>query len=75
MMKVVRASRELDEGEPGSVDLAMKGILSFTGMSIGGWVGWWLGTLISTFVAFLLAMVGTGVGLYLTNRFLMRYLP
>jgi len=53
----------------------MKGFLNFIGMSVGGWLGWWLGAQISMFVAFMVSMVGTGIGLYYTQRTVKRLLP
>ena len=53
----------------------MKGLLSFMGMSLGGWVGWFLGAQISFFIAFVVSMVGTGAGLYYTQRALRNLLP
>ena len=44
-------------------------------MSALGWLGWTLGALVSFFTAFVLGMVGTGVGLYVSNRFAKHYLP
>ncbi len=53
----------------------MKGILKFAGMSAGGWAGWFLGAQISIYTAFMVSMVGTGVGLYYTQKAVKRYLP
>ncbi len=53
----------------------MKGFLNFIGMSVGGWLGWWLGAQISMYTAFMVSMVGTGIGLYYTNRAVKRLLP
>jgi hypothetical protein len=53
----------------------MKRLLDVVGMSAGGWLGWWLGAWISLFTAFIISMIGTGVGLYLTRRFVRGYLP
>ena len=53
----------------------MKGFLNLVGMSVGGWLGWALGALVSVFTAFILSVVGTGVGLYLTQRTIKRLLP
>ncbi len=49
-----------------------KGIM---GMSAGGWLGWVIGAPISIFTAFIISIVGTGVGLYLTQRMVNRLLP
>ena len=53
----------------------MKGFLNFFGMSVGGWVGWALGAQVSFFTAFIVSMVGTGVGLFYTQRAVKRLLP
>ncbi len=53
----------------------MKGFLNFFGMSVGGWIGWALGAQISIFTAFVVSMVGTGVGLFYTQRAIKRLLP
>jgi len=53
----------------------MNRFLNFAGMTIGGWVGWWIGALVSIFTAFILSMIGTGVGLYYTQRAAKRFLP
>ncbi len=56
-------------------DPAMKGLLNFLGMTIGGWLGWVLGARVSLFTAFVVGMVGTGLGLYAAQRILRRILP
>jgi hypothetical protein len=53
----------------------MKGFLNLAGMSAGGWVGWLLGEQISFFTAFIVSMLGTGLGLYYTQRAVKRLLP
>jgi hypothetical protein len=53
----------------------MNRFLNFVGMTIGGWIGWWLGALVSIFTAFILSMIGTGVGLYYTQRAVKQLLP
>ena len=53
----------------------MSRLLNLIGMTIGGWLGWELGILISVFSAFIIAMVGTGLGLYASQRVLKRLLP
>ena len=53
----------------------MKGFLNLVGMSVSGWFGWVLGSQISFFTAFIVSVVGTGVGLYFTQRTLRRFLP
>jgi len=46
----------------------MQKVLSFFGMTAGGWVGWAVGAPISFFAAFMLSIVGTGAGLYLGRK-------
>ncbi len=53
----------------------MKGILNFTGMTIGGWIGWVIGQPVSIFTAYMLSAVGTGVGLYAAIRVTKALLP
>jgi hypothetical protein len=53
----------------------MKWMLGMLGMTIGGWIGWEVGALVSFFTAFIVGMIGTAAGLYLTNRFASQYLP
>ena len=53
----------------------MNRLLNFVGMTIGGWIGWALGAVVSIFTAFILSMIGTGVGLYYTQRMAKRLLP
>lgn len=53
----------------------MKGLVNLVGMSVGGWLGWFVGAQISFFTAFIVSIVGTGVGLYLTQRTLRHLLP
>jgi hypothetical protein len=64
--------------QPGAVldeRYSMKGFLNFFGMSVGGWIGWALGAQISIFTAFIVSMVGTGAGLFYTQRAIKRFLP
>jgi hypothetical protein len=53
----------------------MKGFLNFFGMSVGGWIGWAIGAPVSIFTAFMVSMVGTGIGLFYTQRLIKRLLP
>ena len=53
----------------------MKGFLNYFGMSVGGGIGWALGAQVSIFTAFIVSMVGTGVGLFYTRRWVKRILP
>ena len=46
----------------------MKRILDVVGMTVGGYLGWFAGAPVSIFTAFLLSIVGTGAGLYVTRR-------
>ncbi len=54
---------------------SMKGFLNLFGMSVGGWIGWALGAQVSIFTAFIVSMVGTGAGLFYTQRAIKRLLP
>lgn len=53
----------------------MKGFINYVGMTIGGAIGWAIGAPVSLFTAFVVGMVGTGVGLYVTKELSRRYLP
>ena len=53
----------------------MKRLLDLVGMTLGGWLGWVAGAPVSTFTAFLVSVVGTGLGLWATRRFLTSLLP
>jgi len=44
-------------------------------MSVGGWSGWALGAQFSLFTAFILSLLGTGVGFYLTQHMVRQFLP
>jgi hypothetical protein len=47
---------------------AMTKLLTFFGMTIGGWIGWALGEPMGMFAAFILSIVGTGAGLYFGRK-------
>jgi len=53
----------------------MSRLLNLIGMTLGGWLGWELGMLVSLFTAFILGMVGTGLGLYASQRITKRLMP
>ncbi len=53
----------------------MKRLLDMVGLSVGGWFGWMAGAWVSIFTAFILSVVGTGLGLYLTRRLTRNLLP
>jgi len=53
----------------------VKRLLDFVGMAAGGWLGWAVGAPVSMFTAFMVSIVGTGVGLWATRRYLTRHLP
>ena len=53
----------------------MKRLLDVIGMTVGGWLGWAIGARVSFFTAFMVSIVGTGVGLWATRRYLGRYIP
>lgn len=57
--------------------LIVQKILDLIGMSAGGWVGWTIGAWIieGIFTAFIVSMIGTGIGLYVTRRFTKQLLP
>jgi hypothetical protein len=44
-------------------------------MTIGGWLGWAIGAKVSIFTAFVVSMVGTGVGLYYSQKITRSLLP
>ena len=48
-------------------------VLTFLGMTVGGWVGWALGEKAGIMTAWMLSAVGTGVGLYVGNRIAREY--
>jgi hypothetical protein len=53
----------------------MNRLLKLIGMTLGGWIGWEFGAVISIFTGFLIGMVGTGLGLYASQRLSKRLLP
>lgn len=53
----------------------MSKLLNLMGMTIGGWIGWAIGAPISIFTAFVVSMVGTGVGLYVSMKVSRQLLP
>lgn len=53
----------------------MQRILNLCGMTIGGWLGWALGAKVSLFTAFIVGTVGTGVGLYYSQKITRALLP
>ncbi|HET6680749.1 MAG TPA: hypothetical protein VFG84_06075 [Gemmatimonadaceae bacterium] len=46
----------------------MNKLVSWLGLTVGGWIGWAIGAPVSIFTAFVLSMVGTGAGLYVARR-------
>lgn len=52
----------------------MRKLLTLISVSIGGWVGWWLGARVGIMTGFFLSMIGTGLGLYVAQRFIRDYL-
>ena len=52
----------------------MRRLLTLIGMTIGGWLGWQLGILFSFVAAFVIGVVGTGAGLYASQRLSKRLL-
>jgi len=53
----------------------VKRLLNLVGMTVGGWLGWQVGAFISVFTAYVIAVLGTGLGLYAAHRFTTRLLP
>jgi uncharacterized membrane protein YeaQ/YmgE (transglycosylase-associated protein family) len=53
----------------------MKRLLDVIGMTVGGWLGWMAGEWVSFFTAFIVGVIGTGVGLYVTRRVTRGWLP
>jgi hypothetical protein len=51
----------------------MSKLLSFIGLTAGGWIGWAIGERFSFAAAFLLSIVGTGLGLYIGRRIAQEY--
>jgi hypothetical protein len=53
----------------------MKRLLDMVGMTVGGWLGWMAGEPVSIFAGFIVGVIGTGVGMWATRRFVTRNLP
>lgn len=53
----------------------MQRILNLCCMTIGGWIGWALGAKVSIFTAFVVSMLGTGIGLYYSQKIARTLLP
>lgn len=53
----------------------MAKMLNLIGMTIGGWLGWAVGAKVSIFTAYVVSMVGTGVGLYVSMRVTRNLMP
>jgi hypothetical protein len=51
-----------------ALDTSMNKLVSWLGLTVGGWIGWAIGAPVSIFTAFVLSMVGTGAGLYVARR-------
>lgn len=60
-------SSSLDEGP-------MRKLLILMSVSLGGWLGWWLGARVGIMTGFFLSVIGTGLGLYVVQRFIRNYL-
>lgn len=60
----VHQTRSSDRGK-GS---GMERVLTWTGMTAGGWLGWWVGSPVSVMTALILGIVGTGIGLYVGRQ-------
>jgi hypothetical protein len=46
------------------VELVMKRLLGFIGLTVGGWIGWWLGMFVGIGTAVVLSGILSGVGMY-----------
>lgn len=46
----------------------MKRLFDVVGMTVGGWLGWAAGAPISIFTAFIISILGTGLGIYVTRK-------
>lgn len=53
----------------------MKRLFDLIGMTIGGWLGWFIGAPISIFTAFIISIIGTGVGIYVTRKVTRQMFP
>ncbi len=51
----------------------MTKLFVFVFSTIGGYIGWWLGERMGIMTAFMLAMVGTGVGIWGGRRMAQNY--
>lgn len=47
----------------------MSWMLSFAGMTLGGWIGWALGRRFGVFPAYMLSVICSAVALYWSRRF------
>lgn len=52
----------------------MRKLLILMVVSLGGWLGWWLGARVGIMTGFFLSVIGTGLGLYVGQRFIRDYL-
>lgn len=50
-------------------------VVVFIGATLGGALGWWLGATLGVFTAFVLSIVGSGLGIYYSRRWVGKYLP
>jgi len=50
-------------------------VFAFIGATIGGYGGWALGATVGFTTAFIVSMIGTGLGLWATRRYIGRHLP
>ena len=53
----------------------MKRMMDLIGMTAGGWIGWAIGAPLGIFMAFVVSMVGTGAGLWVTRKYLGGLMP
>lgn len=52
----------------------MKGLLITIGMSVGGYIGWYIGMLSGYGLAIVLSGLGTGYGMYLSQKIAKNYM-
>ena len=52
----------------------MTKMLTFAGMTFGGWAGWWVGAHVGILTAFLLSSAGSITGVYVGWRLARDYL-
>jgi hypothetical protein len=53
----------------------VKKILALVCATAGSAIGWWIGDKVGLMTAFFLSLVGTAVGIYVSNLLARRYIP